>query len=326
MLCWRLTQTIVGRYVLQHSRRQFSSTTQRQGTLSSTIDACCSATHDTLIALHDATGLSWALTLPLAALLVRTTFVLPLDIWSRRNRNKTVLARPLLSAWRPIIQKRIYQENSQYGPHVTHKLFLQAMRSKRKELYGRLGIRTSAGYAPLLQLPVFLIAVETIRRMCGTSEGLLGLLAKSVSSGDAPMLDGEGAPAVDAAIQVVDTNIEPSMATEGALWFPNLLSADPQLVLPFALSAALFTNIHLNKRQLAREGIEPSKWSERFTRSLQLVALAIGPATLSVPSALLVYWLSSSTSAIAVNLMLAKTMPRPLSVKPASSRRNKRFI
>ena len=34
--------------------------------------------------------------------------------------------------------------------------------------------------------------------------------------------------------------MEPSLATEGISWFDNLISPDPSLILPFALSGILF--------------------------------------------------------------------------------------
>jgi inner membrane protein COX18 len=203
-----------------------------------------------------------------------------------------------------LIQKRIYEENVQHGPNVTHKLYLQAMRAKRKEIYARLKIRTAPAYAPLLQLPVFLVAIEAIRKMCGTREGLLGLATKSMASGE------ESAPASDPSA-LSSIPIEPSLAAEGALWFPDLLVPDPQLILPFTLSAALFLNVRLSQAQLASEGIEPTKWSTRLSRAMQLVALAVGPMTLSVPSAMLVYWVSSSASAMLIHVALWKAMPHP---------------
>src|SRR5436305_15037629 len=49
--------------------------------------------------LHTTTGLSWVLTLPLFALLLRLTLILPLTLFSRRALRRRLLLAPLLSAW-----------------------------------------------------------------------------------------------------------------------------------------------------------------------------------------------------------------------------------
>ncbi|KAI9697060.1 MAG: hypothetical protein M1836_005021 [Candelina mexicana] len=109
--------------------------------------------------------------------------------------------------------------------------------------------------------------------------------------------------------------VESTFATEGAFWFPDLLVPDPHLLLPFILSGTMFTNIWLNTR-LQNDGTEPSVFKRRLTNSLKFVALIIGPATLQMPSAMLVYWISSSSFAMLQNLLLDWIVPLDKPVKP----------
>ena len=147
---------------------------------------------------------------------------------------------------------------------------------------------------PLAQLPIWLTAIEAVRAMCGTRAGLLGMILRSENAATA------GVPTA------------PSLATEGILWFPDLLVPDPQLVLPFLLSGAVFLNL-----THARSGVgNQSVWQKRLHRSLMIVALALGPLTLQVPSAMLVYWISSSLLALLQAMILDRAMPMPPAIKP----------
>ena len=272
------------------------------------LDACCFQTYQFISLLHTTTGLSWALTLPLTAFVIRTVFVTPLLLYSRRHRNRGAAIKPLVAAWGPILQHRVYKENAQLGPVACQKLFVQSFNDKRKELNSAFNVTNEAAWVPLLQLPVWLLAVETVRKMCGTRDGLLGLVAKNFRTNEGASETGEG---ISSALSVP---IETGFQDGGALWFSNLLAPDPLLILPFMLSATIFANIALSQRQAAMQGLEPSKFGTRVTRVFQLVALAAGPATLQVPSAILVYWISSTTLAIAQNAIIDKALPRPLTV------------
>lgn len=153
----------------------------------------------------------------------------------------------------------------------------------------------------MIQLPIWLTAIETIRKMCGTRTGLLGIIAASLSSGtDTTGLE-DGA-------SIIGVQTEASFATEGALWFQDLLLPDPQMILPFMLSGAIL----LNLTNAAPAGKKLSTFQRRLTNSLKIVGLAIGPLTLQVPSAMLVYWISSSMLAYTQALVLDRLMP----VKP----------
>ncbi|KAK6601189.1 hypothetical protein H4I95_08171 [Botrytis cinerea] len=132
--------------------------------------------------------------------------------------------------------------------------------------------------------------------MCGAHDGLLKWIESLFISSKA----NEAAATTD--LDLGSLLLEPTFATEGALWFPNLLISDPMLILPFMLSGSILLN-------LTGQGKPKSVFMKRLMNSLKVVALAIIPLTLQMPSAMLVYWTSSSLLAFGQAKMLDVFMP-----------------
>ncbi len=148
--------------------------------------------------------------------------------------------------------------------------------------------------------------------MCGANRGVLGMMMGSDVDPATSTLTADG---VLSKLDVL-VPLDPSLAVEGALWFPNLLVGDPGLILPFVLSGSLLLN--------ALGGHKPvnlGKWQTRLTRVIATTALMIGPVMINVPSALLVYWIGSSLSAYVQNLLLDIFMPIPKPVEPCKPKR-----
>ena len=174
-----------------------------------------------------------------------------------------------------------------------------AVRAKRIELYKRWRCQRWKNTLHLLQFPVWLAVIETLRRMCGAGEGLLGM-GSNLFRETSVETDREST------LETLSSSIvpvEPSLADEGALWFPDLLAPDPLLLLPFLLSGTLFANLHIMTRSKVRDGRQSSIMVQRFEKAMKIVALAVGPLMLQVPSALLLYWISSSMTAIVTKFL-----------------------
>lgn len=295
------------------ARRRLAQSLKRPQTrhfsLAGAVESGCSLTHDAITLLHATTGLSWAWTIPLTALCVRTLCVLPLEAWARKHRYRAAEVRPLQYVRQATLRNAVRRENRNLPIAAQNKLFLERARDDRKQLWKQLGIKMYPAFAPFAQLPLWLLIMETFRKMCGAPQGLLGLLTT-------PKVISESADTEIVTTAANSALFEPSFATEGALWFPNLLVSDPQLVLPFVLSAVLFTNVSRNVGQQKKEGIQMSKGTSWFTRFLQVFSLAVGPLTLSMPSAMHVYWISSSVWAIMHDKFLLRIQPRPPTVTP----------
>ena len=268
------------------------------------LDGCISLTHNAISGLHQSTGLSWAVTLPLTALIIRTVVTGPLSVYTYKITQRRMAVQPLIFAWQSVVQRKVMQKDRARGPVVCDKLVRQKMREKTAELYRNWGTQSWKLFLPVLQLPVFLVVIETIRKMCGTHEGLLGLFARPWNESTVET-GGTGSETLTKFL----VPIEESLSNEGALWFPDLLMPDPLLALPFILSASMFANISSHRIMSRTLHRTPSKIQTQLDKILMALALAVGPATLALPSAMLVYWTTSSLLALTQTIFLAWYMP-----------------
>ncbi|TKA53145.1 hypothetical protein B0A49_11852 [Cryomyces minteri] len=117
---------------------------------------------------------------------------------------------------------------------------------------------------------------------------------------------------------------EPTLATEGMLWFPDLTLPDPTLTLPFMVSGITFYHIYSNAGGGVRPGAggvaELGAGPKALRRLLLTVALSIGPATLQVPSAIMLYWFSSMTLATVQTKLLDRYMPFRMPIRACKKR------
>lgn len=268
--------------------------------------------HDLLDGVHSVTGLPWAASIPLTAILVRLTIATPLQIWSVSNARKIQKLSPLMVAWGKLYQGSVLnaaRANGLYiSPGVAQTQANMLFEKKRKAMYKRWKVLWWTRYMPLLQLPVWLAMMESIRRMVGMSGGLLSIVQGWV----------EGSPTAPN-IPVVQ-----SFSTEGALWFTDLLAADPYGALPVILSAAVFTNVtwgwkvktpeEIAKMHFRRQRIL-ARVSGILKRSFQFSALLLWPVMTysEIPAGMLIYWISSTVFATAQTQIIPKVLPgKPL--------------
>ena len=169
--------------------------------------------------------------------------------------------------------------------------------------------------------------IEALRRMCGTREGLLGLAQRgfgSVAEGGMGVDNAidtmeavDGATGVETLPQTIsNVPVDVSFKTEGMLWFPDLLVPDPHALLSVLLTASIWANVAYLQHKNQRANVEPSRWRERLTRTLYVVGAGAGFATVQLPSAMLVYWISSSASALLLNVFLDRSRPLPKAIVP----------
>ncbi|EFQ98493.1 inner membrane protein COX18 [Nannizzia gypsea CBS 118893] len=262
------------------------------------IDTSVLVAHDVIQGFHSITGLPWVLSIPLTAITVRCCVALPLQVWSLLKARQLQNLNPLLITWSRICQKKAMDKAVIEGRHVFPKAvelsWQQDFKLKRKELYKRWKIRPWASYASFLQLPIWLAMMESLRRMVGMSGGLLSIIQSWIES------KADAQPVIQ---------VEPSMAAEGALWFPDLLMADPTHALPIILAATMFTNVTWGWKVKSAAEISKMRRSEAIRerafkilkRILQGLSIWLAPVMIysGAPAGLLIYWISSSTFATA---------------------------
>jgi inner membrane protein COX18 len=228
------------------------------------------------------------------------------------------------------------------GPEIVERDIKKMVRIKRRELYSRWGCGWWKNYLTFVQLPIWLAFMETIRGMCGMGKGLFGLimggrveggnLVEGVTSVDSPsaVLAGtaESSSGLISASGLTDEAglggtlipapiipLEPGFTTEGILWLTDLTAPDPTLLLPFMLSGAMLLNLMPSRR------VAQSTGTRRLTNALRVIALAVGPLTLQMPSAMLLYWCSSSMFAFGQGILMDKLMPLRRPVPPCNSKK-----
>jgi inner membrane protein COX18 len=185
-------------------------------------------------------------------------------------------------------------------PEEAEAIAGRALKKSTKDLYKRWSVYPWGPFANLLQLPVWLSVMESLRRMVGMNGGLLSILQSWVESTGG----GSSIP------------LEHSMSAEGAFWFPDLLAADSVYILPVLLSATVFTNItwgwklHDIGKTSNRKSIIRSFAVRVLKRVLQVLAISLAPCMIQAqaPAGLLIYWISSSFFATIQTRLLKKMM------------------
>lgn len=278
----------------------------------SLVESSVAATHAALASFHSVNGLPWYVVFPLAAVFVRSTLILPLTLVGARNRQQRAQLRPKVLEARPELERKIIAEYNHLGPEACTRRLSQALARKQKELEQQAGIGRWQAWVPWAQLPIWLVLVETIRRMCRAQQGLLGAFggsnAPAQSTADASLApsttdissleDGDLSTVSVSETANYNPLYEPSLGLEGCLWFPDLLVPDPQLILPFAVSGIMFTSIWWEEQKVKKAGVSVPRWSRGLTRGLKIVTLAIGPLTLHLPAAVHLYWVASASTAL----------------------------
>ncbi|KAI0401489.1 hypothetical protein F4802DRAFT_423735 [Xylaria palmicola] len=294
-------------------------------------------TQSLILGLHGATGLPWFLTIPLVALAVGTVARLPFSAYNQRILRHRAALGPVLQAWSARIQRDVHREGVAPGRRLAEARSRQDRATNR--IYGKLGLQQWRLYGSTLGFPVWLLAIDAVRRLCGGPRGLLGSLIMGAPSGpaetaaaattgtvaDSAALDA-GSAAVGSVVETVRTAVvDASLTYEGCLWFTDLTVSDPYHILPLALSAALTYNLvpktkseftdrvrvvmgRLPKSAQAQTlaGDEKVAVATRAQSTLYLamvgLAVLVGPLTMDLPAALHLYWLSSSLT----NALFAK--------------------
>jgi mitochondrial inner membrane protein COX18 len=273
---------------------------------------------DLLHGVHSVTGLPWVASIPLTAFIVRMTVALPLQVYSRIHARREGDLSPLLVSWGKHYQDKIRMRRPASGdqrlmPREARELLKHQM--KERQMLLRKSWKVAPYWKPVnfLQIPVWLSLMEALRAMCGNDRGLLpyivSLLGFSSGSTSTSYLP-----------------VEQSLASEGAFWFPNLLSGDPTGVLPLMLMLSILLNVTSGWKTVPIREI--SKYTSvemlrhvvfRFLKFLiQILAVNVGFSSYvyEVPAGLMIYWIASSNVATLQSLFLDKYMFARPPLKP----------
>ncbi|KAF7716252.1 Uncharacterized protein PECH_005009 [Penicillium ucsense] len=252
----------------------------------------------------------------MTALLVRTVVGLPLQIYTKYNARRERDIAPLKQAWATWASAE--KEKQLRGASTLTKALRNGdinkhFRERLQVLNRDWRISLLYRYLPIVQLPVWIVFMESIRGMSGNKNGLLPWLLSLVEGGNE-------------ATNSLHLTVEPTFATEGALWFPDLLVGDSTGILPALLTASILLNVQTGWKMTPRADIADMPRREMFQAFsknglrvfIQVLALNVGLSSwfYDMPSALMIYWISSSNIATLQNLFLEKNLftkpPMPL--------------
>lgn len=252
------------------------------------------------------------------------------------------LRQALARTKRDEVLKEMHKQGGARSPKEAQTRTMAGVKEVVNELDNRWNVtlKGQVGWT-LIQIPIFFTMAEVIRKMCGARDGLLALTASSVrgmkewvtggneaasdagaASGVLEASDALAAPdALSIASALNNTSVttnsdglaalanspffEPTLATEGMLWFPNLITPDP--FLPFIVSGLMFSNIYFSKNAPTSD----KNWPNAIRRLLLGVSLLIGPLCQNLPAGLMLYWAGSTTSVMAWNKWLDWKYPAP---------------
>ncbi|KAF2840740.1 hypothetical protein M501DRAFT_930036 [Patellaria atrata CBS 101060] len=282
------------------------------------LDAQCTTIQVLFDSAHNS-GLSWAFILPLSAVIVRSLIVLPfLTLPSRFAQQRQLDAQPIIQARSRNYNERLKKSPLADKPLQMKKAALTMRRQMQKKMAKDWGFQFWRTNIHFLQLPIFLTLTETIRRMIGSGSSLLGLMAEKISPRAQQYLDGNPETAIAA---LKESWIEPGLATEQILWLENLIEADPTSILPVTVGVMTFLTIWVGTgSHRALQKNDPNyqlPFLARVIRNGMLgFAVCIPGLTLNVPSGIMLYWLSSTTSAFLINVLLDTFQPLHMPPKP----------
>lgn len=319
--------------------------------------------------VHEVTATPWFLSLPLVAVVVSAITRVPLTLYTHSTQRKKAKLAPLIYAQYAQIGLGLRRKAV---PNLRERL-TKAVKSRSKKMFTAFAINESRSFwGGLISLPIFLSNLEVIRTMCGGPRGLLGSVLYGWQGRDAATTVPSDTAATGAAASSTASNfspgppvadlpsptdatelassatspevlnpltLDPTFATGGCLWFPDLLVPDPYHILPFAVSGLLLVHLIPETEAELRNlfGMRPpagsrnsiviagarSRGSMALRRALMVLALAIGPATMDMPVALHLYWASSVGCSLILTKGIRRLLPIPkLPVKPCMGLEN----
>lgn len=293
------------RRAIQLPRSQVRHFHQTRPASSSIVDLALDGSTAFIHGVHTVSCLPWVASIPLTAVLVRTFVGLPILLYTRLHRHREKKIMPIISAWTKRYAKKQTAERN--GANLERFKNLSTAEIKKKavldirkrtvQLQKRWGVSGKHKAISFLQIPVFIALMESLRGMSGNNNGIIAWLSSFIESSPDPA----------SAAQSLHLTIEPTLANEGALWFPDLLAGDPTGVLPFCLTASILGNVLMGWKVQPWRHIpllpKNEMYKQIFFSGLRAFVIVltcyIGFASFvqEMPTALMLYWITSTNVA-----------------------------
>lgn len=285
----------------KHSQiRQFHPTRPNR-IVNEVLDAAATLIHG----VHSVTGLPWYASIPLTALIVRTFVGLPLQIITRVNARREADIKPLIHSWRVHYMKKERPLQRQEDKAALQQAAKQ-LKAQTRHLKKRWKVMPFYRIISVLQIPVWLAVMESLRGMSGNESGLVPRVLSLIE-----MIEPGNRSA-----ESIHLTVEPTLANEGALWFPDLLAGDPTGTLTVVLALSILLNVRkgwntipmLEMADMPRLQMFQATTFRSLRVCIQIMALHLGATGFfhPIPAALALYWISSTSIATMQTYILEK--------------------
>lgn len=322
--------------------RSFHSTPHRK--LDVSLMTLLEPVHTALQTVHTSTGLSWPVLIPLSTILVRLVFTFPISVLTRLRARKQADLQILLSAMTPILRAKLASAGSSPARNARgvelsatqiNVLATKERRKRRVELFKKFGCQSwkSIVIGPLIQLPIWISLSLVLRGMCGYSN-----LTGNASTGESfiPVEEEfkkESFLWIGAEPGGWSDSVSKMIGGNGVGGVNGgLMDADPLGILPIVVLFLGLANVEWNAINIMGKAATHNQ-STPLPNSTPTV-LGTGSSTNSgpsapkivanisragimlfstmafnAPSAVCLYWVSSSAFSLAQNLFLDRVLP-----------------
>ena len=234
---------------------------------------------DFLTSFHDLTGLPWWATIISTTIFFRLAITLPLAREQAITLAKTELIQPTINEILEALKHNIAIKGRRAGKSVeeVNREFRMEARLHLRDIYKREKCSPMKMYLlPWAQLPLWILISLALRNISG-------FFPKT------PELEGM-------------SWCNPDLVHEGIGWITDLSVSDPYFILPVIIGVTNLLNIEMNT--LRKKA--PTKRQRIITRVFRTLTVAMVFFASQVPTAMSLYWATSSSYGLIQNLLLMR--------------------
>lgn len=261
---------------------------------------------ESLQQLHVYSGLPWWACIPLATFGLRAVWTLPLAVVQRLRIQKQNRLRPIIAASSPILRLNLAKKASKAAKESSSSvlsivsplkkmryeeimvLSAKEVRKRQKKLFKAHGLQLYKNFfLPAAQIPLWVCMSLTFRNLSGWQ------------TWDA----------------VLNKALDPTLYTEGMLWFQDLTTADPNHIFPLAVGIVALVNAEWTFRTFelmkvtARKRVVRTTIMDSLANVSRMAVVFLMAISLHAPTALTFYWLSSQVFSLLQNVFLDLMIP-----------------
>lgn len=248
---------------------------------------------DIILNINSYTGLPWWATIMSTTVFLRLLITLPLARQQAVTLSKMELIQPIINEVVEALKHNITIKGKRANKPLeeVNREFRIEARLHVKDIYKREGCNPLKLYLlPWAQLPLWILISLALRNISG-------FFPRGVDQNGTSLC-------------------HPDLITGGFGWIVDLSSSDPYYILPLVIGLTNFLNIELNG--LRRK--DPSKRQIIITRVFRTLTIAMVFFASQVPTAMSLYWATSSSYGLIQNLCLMQpSVRRKLQIPKAPS-------